>query len=548
MKFRLLLAISLFLFFPLLRAQETETVSSADTLETRQDYVYLLHSDLITYIKYLNPDARILTGNVVFRHDCMYLYCDSALFFQEGNSFHAFNNVRIEQGDTLFLYSDSLFYDGNTRLLRATDNVRLENRSMVLLTDRLNYDRNTGLGWFFDGGTLLDEESTLISQYGQFDTNTKLATFTDGVSLESPDYRLTSDTLDYNTDSHTAFLTSPTKIVSDDNVITSSRGQFNTESNSSVLLDRSVVTQNDGETQMVGDSIIYDKAGGEVSGFGDVVINYYKDKIDVQGDYVYYNQNSDSAVVTGRALMIEYSTGDSMFVHADTFRLATFYNATRDTVIERQVRAFNKVRGYRFDLQMVADSMQFTTRDSSLTMYDDPIVWSEGQQILGEKIIFYLNDSTIDWAHVVGQALFVQRNDSIHYNQIAGREMKAYFRNGEIDYADVIGNVLAIFYPLDSDSAMIGMNTTEASFLTVRFKMQAVDKIVVTGSSSGVMYPMDKIEEKKMYLPEFQWFDRIRPIDRKDVFIWRGKRVEEQLKRSQVSLDIPLPTLKSKRK
>ena len=518
-----------------------DSIDVAEPVDT--DYVYLLNADIIRFEEYINPDAQRLIGNVVFRHDSMFMYCDSALFYQERNSFNAYHNVRVEQGDTLFMYGDSLFYDGDSRLLRVRDNVRLENKTMILLTDSLNYDRNTGLGWFFDGGTLLDEESTLISEYGQFDTSTKLAVFTDGVSMESPDYTLKTDTLHYNTDSHIAFLTCPSTIVSDENVINTRNGRFNTQSNSAVLLERSVVEQNEGENRMTGDSIVYDKETGQMKGYGDVVINNYKDKIDVHGEYVYYNQENDSAVVTGKALLIEYSAGDSLYVHADTFRLVTFYNEAKDSVIERQMRGFNKVRAYRTDLQMVADSMLFTTVDSSLTLFRDPILWNEEQQILGEKIVFYLNDSTIDWAHVIGQALFIQRNDSVHYNQISGREMKAFFKGDEIDYADVKGNVLAIFYPLDSDSVMIGMNTTEGSSLRVFFKMRAVDKILMLGRSSGVMYPMDQLEEKKMFLSNFNWFDRIRPRDPEDVLYWRGKKVEEQLKRNNTNKEAPLPTL-----
>ena len=532
-------------------AQEVEPVlePEVESQPVDTDYVYLLNADLIRYEEWINPDAQRLMGNVAFRHDSMYMYCDSALFYQERNSFDAYYNIRVEQGDTLFLFGDSMFYDGNTRLLRVKDNVRLENKTMILLTDRLNYDRNTGLGWFFDGGTLLDEESTLISEYGQFDTNTKMAVFMDGVSLESPDYTLKSDTLHYHTDSHVAFLNSPATIVNEDNVINTSHGRFNTETKSAVLLDRSVVEQNDGDSRMTGDSIIYDSETSHMEGFGNVIINNYKDRIDAHGEYVYFNRENDSAVVTGKALLIEYSAGDSLFVHADTFRLVTFYDTLKtDSVVERQVRGFYKVRAYRPDLQMVADSMMFTTKDSSLTLYVDPILWNNDQQVLGEKIIFYLNDSTIDWAHVIGQALFIQMHDSVHFNQIAGREMKAYFKAGELDYADVNGNVQAVFYPLDADSAMIGMNTTEGSSLRVHFVMRVVDKIVMIGSSNGVMYPMEKLDEKKMYLPNFNWFERIRPIDAEDVFFWRGKRVEEQLKKSNSTKEVPMPTLGGKRK
>ena len=538
--------------FTSVAAQTVETSSDLNVEPEPQQvdtsWVYLLNADVIRFEKWLNPDAQRLIGNVVFRHDSMYMYCDSALFYQDRNSFDAYHNVRAEQGDTLFLYGDSLFYDGNTKLLRVRDNVRLENKTMILLTDRLNYDRNTGLGWFFQGGTLLDEESTLISQYGQFDTNTDIAVFMDGVSMESPDYTLTSDTLHYNTDTHIAYLNSPATIVNEDNVITTRHGRFNTDNKSAVLLDRSVVDQNDGDTRMTGDSIIYDSESERMEGFGNVIINNYKDMVDAHGEYVYYNGSNDSAVITGKALLIEYSAGDSLYIHADTFRLVSFYNEAHDSVVERQMRGFRKVRAYRYDMQMVADSMVFTTVDSSLTLFHDPILWNNDQQILGEKIIFYMNDSTIDWAHVIGQALFVQQNDTVHYNQIAGREMKAYFKAGEIDYADVNGNVQAVFYPLDADSAMIGMNTTEGSSMRAHFKMRAVDKIVMIGGSSGVMYPMEKLDEKKMYLPNFNWFDRIRPRDPEDVFFWRGKRVEEQLKKSSSNKEVPLPTLTGGRK
>lgn len=514
----------------------------ADTVQA-PDFVYLLNADEIRFEKYINPDAQRLIGNVVFLHDSMYMYCDSALFYQESNSFDAYYNVRIEQGDTLFMYGDSLFYDGTSKLLRVRDNVRLENTSMVLLTDNLNYDRNTGLGWFFKGGTLLDGESTLISQYGQFDTSTNLATFMDGVSFENPDYQLFSDTLSYNTDLHTAYLTCPTEIKTDDALVNSSRGYFNTDSGDAVLLDRSVITHKEDGAVITGDSILMARETGLMTGYGNVVINDVKDKLDAYGDYVFYDSNIDSAVVADKALVVEYSSGDSLFMHADTFALATRYNETGDTVLYRHVKAYHKVRAFRPDVQAVADSMLYTTVDSSLTLFSDPIIWNEGTQVLGEKIVIFMNDSTVDWVDIIGQALFVQQIDTVHYNQIAGREMKAWFKDGQIERTNVSGNVECVYYAQEADSTMIGMNTTVASNLTTYFKDGTVDRIYIQGRSNGVMYPMSQLEEKKMYLASFNWFDRIRPIDRDDVFYWRGKRQDEQLKHSAMGKPVPLPSL-----
>ena len=474
------------------------------------------------------------------------MYCDSALFFQEANSFNAYHNIRVEQGDTLFLYGDSLFYDGNTRILKIRDNVRIENTTMVLLTDSLNYERDAELGYFFAGGTLLDEDNTLTADYGQFHTPTKMATFMKDVFLESVDYSLSSDTLLYNTDLHTAYFVSPTEIISDETTIHTSKGNFNTDVKEATLLNRSVIIQKDGEQTMVGDSIVFNESKGQAEAFGGVQIRNYPDKIDMDGEYAYFSQENDSAVVTGNALAVEYSAGDSLYIHADTFRLLTFYNATRDTVRYREMRAFNKVKAYRTDMQMVADSLVFNSLDSCLTLYKDPIVWSDNQQVLGEKISVYMNDSTIEWAHVIGQALFAQQIDTVHYNQIAGREMKAYFKDGAIERTDVNGNVLVIYYPEDEDMEMMGMNTTEASQLSAYFMNREVYQIVIQKKSNGVMYPMDQLTEKNMYLENFNWFYNLRPFSKYDVFNWRGKKASEQLK-SSPTIDIPLPTLNRNR-
>ena len=73
--------------------------------------VYLIHSDQLRYDQYRNGDAQILVGNVHFRHMGANLYCDSANFFQQTNSFEAFGHVKMLQGDTLKLFSDYAYYN-----------------------------------------------------------------------------------------------------------------------------------------------------------------------------------------------------------------------------------------------------------------------------------------------------------------------------------------------------------------------------------------------------------------------------------------------------
>ena len=217
------------------------------------------HADVLSFDQAVNPDVQVLRGNVVFRHDSAYMYCDSAYFYEKTNSLEAFNNVRMEQGDTLFVYGDHLYYDGNTQIAYLRNNVRMENGQVTLFTDSLNYERIPNIGYFFEGGMIVDSLNQLSSFYGQYSPETKDATFNDSVRLENPKFTLYSDTLLYNTNSKIATITGPSTIVSDSGTIQSAHGWYNTEKNTVLLLDRSRVDSKSKTRSLIGDSIYYDR-------------------------------------------------------------------------------------------------------------------------------------------------------------------------------------------------------------------------------------------------------------------------------------------------
>ena len=499
--------------------------------------VYLLHSDVLKKSP-LNPDpdAQILIGNVAFRHDSVYMYCDSACFYEKTNSLEAFDNVKMVQGDTLFLYGDYLFYDGNTQIAQVRYNVRMENKNTTLLTDSLNYDRIYNLGYYFDGGTLMDEENVLTSEWGEYSPATKISVFNYDVKLVNPKFTLTSDTLRYSTATKIANILGPSDIVSDANHIYSELGFYNTQIGQAVLFDRSVLT-NEGK-RLIGDSLFYDRVKGYGEAFDNVIMTDTVNKNMLTGDYCYYNELTKYAFATKKAVVVDYSQGDSLFMHADTLQMYTYYLNT-DSMF-RETRAYHKVRMYRADVQGVCDSLVFSSKDSCLTMYYDPILWNNNQQLLGEKIMIYMNDSTIDWAHIQNQALSVEQLDSTSYNQVTGKEMKAWFQGGEMRKVDVIGSVRLVYYPMESDSTLIGMNVSETSLLNMFLENRKMKKMIMSPKSNGTLYPMLQRPPEKMKLDNFVWFDYIRPLDKEDIFEWRGKKAGQELKKSNRSA-VPLP-------
>ncbi len=522
-------------------AAQVRPTNGKQKKEPQKTKVYLLHSDILRFNKEQNPDAQILVGNVRFRHDSAYMDCDSAYFYEARNSFEAFGNIKMQQGDTLFIYGDWLYYDGNSQIAMLRENVKMQNRNTILTTDSLNYDRVFNLGYFFDGGTLTDEENILTSDWGEYSPATKNAVFNYDVKLVNPKFTLTSDTLRYNSQTKIANIVGPSDIVSDQNHIYSELGFYNTTSGEAILLQRSVLTNQ--QRQLVGDSLFYNRNKGYGEAFRNVVMTDTENKNLLTGEYGFYDELKGNALVTDSALAINYSqNNDSLYMHGDTLRLIT-YNMNTDSVY-RKTFVYHKVRIYKSDLQGVCDSLVFNSQDSCMTMYHDPIVWNGKQQLFGEEIRAYMNDSTIDWAHIINQAMSIEQMDSVHYNQVSGKEIKAYFTDGDLRQVDVIGNVRLGYFPVDGkDSTLIGYITAESSLMNVYLLQRKVQKIKMTTQTDGVMYPMLQIPEDKLYLPSFAWFDYIRPLNKDDVFRWRGKKAGQELKKS-IQRKPPLPTLK----
>ncbi len=518
---------------PQMLTAATDSLAVADSVPSQQERdsvpvkatkVYLEHTNTLSFDEAMRPDVQILTGDVCFRHDSSYMYCDSAYFYEQTNSLEAFSNVRMEQGDTLFVFGDYLLYDGNTRIAYLRRNVRMENRQVTLFTDSLNYERIPNIGYYFEGGLIVDSLNQLSSFYGQYSPGTKLAIFNDSVRLENPNFTLYSDTLHYNTDSKVSTILGPSVIVSDSGIIRSSRGWYDTVNDKALLLDRSEVES--GVRILTGDSIFYDRVSGigEVHGRMSLVDTLQRSTL--EGELGYYNEQTGYAFATDSALFLEYSQGDTLFLHADTLQMMTIDSAYRE------VKAFYGVRFYRTDLQGVCDSMQLNTRDSILYMYTEPVLWNENYQLYGDTIAIYMNDSTIDHAHVIQFAFAAQYVDSSYYNQLKGNDLKAYFEGQALRRIDVSGNAESIFYPQEKNGEKLGMNETKSGFLTIWVKDNQLDRLKIWPSPTGTMTPIPDLKPDQKMLADFYWFDYMRPKDRYDIYQVIKRKAAEAPKRS----------------
>ena len=504
----------------------TPQIPKANRNQTNK--VFLENADILKANEYISRDYQVLKGNVRFRRGDMYMFCDSAYFYAETSSLDAFGNVRMTQGDTLWVYSDVLHYYGDQGVAELRSNVRLENRSTTLLTDALDYEINSNVGYYFDGGTIVDNRNNteLKSQYGRYELDTKQAEFSRDVHLINDRYEMFTDMLDYNTQTHIAHITSETLIVSDSNTINTTNGWYNTSADDATLYERAVITAKDGKT-LLGDTVYYNRKRNYGEARGNVVITDPTNKVILDGDYGYHDDNVHYSYVTRRARAREFSQKDTIYLHADT--LCTLINhVVNDSVNDsvRVLRAFNQVRFYRNDVQGICDSLQLSEADTIINMYNHAVVWNLERQIFGDEINVHLNDSAADWAMLPLGGFMAEHLGEIYYDQLSGKKMKAWFEEKELRRLDVDGNVQVIMFPQEKDSTYNKMVSAESSYMRLNLKpKQEVDRITMWPEVSGKVTPLYLAKKADLYLPQFQWYDALRPKSPDDIY-----DVSEELK------------------
>ncbi len=481
--------------------------------------VNIENSDVFSVDQMTRPDVQLLKGNVRFRHDNALLYCDSAYFNEKLNYFDAFSNVRIVQGDTLTAYGDFLNYDGNTKIARLRDNVRMINRNTTLTTDSMIYDRNLNLMYYYTGGKIVDGTNKLTSDWGEYSPATHKAVFRFNVKLVNPDFTMNSDTLIYNTTTKVADIVGKTHIVyKNETDIYSKRGWYNTATERMMLLDRSLVKHREGKS-ITGDTIFYDKKIKYGESYSNVMMIDTVQKSTLYGHYVSYDEIKKKGLATDSALLVDWSSKDTLYLSADTLK------NKKDSIFNK-VDAYKNVRVFRKDIQAMCDSLLYDSRDSILHLNGDPVLWAENNQLLGNKITAYTKNQKINRVHIEQSAISIQRDTLNYFNQLAGKEIIAHLDSGQVRRVNVNGNAETIYFVKDDKTReFIGVNKTISSFIAAHLYNKKIERVVLTKASSGTMYPLTEMGENDLYLRNFYWYEKERPMKYDDVFE-RFPRVE----------------------
>lgn len=474
----------------------------------------LINADRMAFDRNIGDDVRRLIDNVQFRHDDTNMFCDSAYLYSLTNSLRAFGNIFIQVSDTVSIYSNVLYYDGNSRLAELTGDVRMVDPQMTLTTDHLFYDLNTNIANYIGGGKLVDIDNELVSKEGFYYADLKESFFRDDVVLTNPEYIMHGDTLKYNTLTEVAYFLGPTTIESEENTIFCRNGWYDTMNDVARFSKEAFFTNN--EQSLTGDTLFYDRKLGYGRADMNIVMRDSVQNTIITGHIAEHFEEKGLSIVTNEALLIMISESDSLFMHADT--LKSLVDKEND---HRWLFAYNKAKFFRKDMQGISDSLVYSFTDSTIYMYHNPVIWSDVHQLTAERIEVVTGEEELKNVYLYEAAFIVSEEIDLGYNQVKGRDMIGHFSENELYRIDVDGNGETIYYVLEEDGSMVGINKALASDIILFIDERKVTGIRFLSNPDAQLFPPDEMEEEEKRLRNFKWLDDIRPFSREDVFFWR---------------------------
>lgn len=516
-----------------------------------------------------------IIGNVVITHENSRMTCDSAHFYFDENMVEAYSNVKITGSNGTQAQSDYLKYTGVNSTAYMTGNVSIQDASNTLYTNDVTYTLNTKIGKYYNGGTLQTEETTVSSNEGTYNGIAKQAYFKSEVLITNPKYVIESKELTYNTNSKVikfldesrimsekdtvitsegvydskneeAFFTKRTTIRNKEQVIAGNTMQYNDKTGYAKTSGRVVIEQEGGKNIIIADETEYNKKTGYAKAIGRVVVIDTAEKSRLVCGKIEFNNHSKFMLATVDPKLITLVDKDSLYMRADSIlsirvddiknlkRTETFitdkkkktklitYNLLladssyirEDSVEPKLMIANHHVKIFSDSLQAVCDSLTYSQKDSSFSLFVNPVIWNQKQQGSADTIFIHTKQNKLSEVNLRYASMLIVESKTNKYDQMAGNYIDAYFTNNQIDWVHIDQNAACIYYAKDEKGAYLGLNKAESAKMKVFFKNKELDHLVFVENPSGSFIPIDKITDKDKLLESFKLFTERRPLSK----------------------------------
>lgn len=462
---------------------------------------------------------RKLIGNVRFRQGDTFMYCDSAYQYPApSNRVVAFSNVRLVQADTVTITGQRLNYDGDGRTARMIGGpgqpVVMRDPRMTLTTDLLDYDLNRKVAYYTTGGHLEDQQNQLDSRRGAYDTQAKTFGFRGEVRLRSPDNTIECDTLNYNTFTKVATFLGPTTIRGKTGDLYAEAGTYNTSTRQSNF--RQNVRLESPDYRLGGDKLTYDETTQIGIAIGHVTLTGKRDSVVIRGDYGRTSRLLGRTKISGSPVLESVTKRDTLLIAADTLLALE----SKVDSVPGMIYGWRNVKIWNRQVQGACDSLTYNLRDSVIFLNRQPILWASKSQLVADSMRLYLRRRRLERLVLRANSFIVSQDTLLNFNQVKGRHMVAFFADNKLRRVNVDGNGESLYYALDADTALTGMNKVLCSDMRIAFRDGKVGTITFITKPDARFIPPHELKPEEERLESFQW----RPTEKPTRASVRGRR------------------------
>jgi lipopolysaccharide assembly outer membrane protein LptD (OstA) len=510
-------------------------------------------------------------GNVVFwEGDSIKVFSNAMEFNSDSSIAKLIGNIQLNKNKSK-LFTDTLLYDLNRKLATYKDGGIFYSGDTQLSSKQGSYNTESYFAAFKDSVVVIDSDFALRADTLTFDTDKEIIYFNAPTRLKTDSAEIYTESGFYETISGKADFIQKAQYKKGGETATADTIRLLEDQKKYLLLGQANLS--DSLHEATGDIIIFSEISDQLDIYGTAhYIDYEKDQ-NIKADSIRYNKKEGTYTTRGRSLIIDppqfleadqvdyqESTGfglafgnivwrdtsenitlycdsllyqkskeyfkafnkvnerplmvvlldnDSLFLSANTLSSirpdTTGMDSTRIFIANQEVRVFKS------DLQAVCDSLSYNPTDSLISMFKNPVAWTDTSQFSADTLILTNGKQGIKEINLTGNSIIINELDSIFYNQIQGRTIDAFFVDKNLDLMSAKGNAEVVYYIKDEDDAYVGVDKTSCGMMNIIFGDNEVDKIVFYVKPKTQVLPMLKADHLKIRLSGFSWNVEAKP-------------------------------------
>ena len=217
---------------------------------------------------------------------------------------------------------------------------------------------------------------------------------------------------------------------------------------------------------------------------------------DTTNDYTIYGHKAeyfekvDSSIITIDPLLVADFDNDTLYLHSDTII------TNLDTSQNQQIKAYKGAKFYSNNLQGKCQVLYYYLIDSTIQMYNKPILWADNYQLSSDHIILKIKNNVIEKMKLLENAFIISEDSLDLYNQIKGINMIGLFKRNELYKINVNGNGQAVYVIKDEKDIISGINTVSCSQMIIDVDNKKIHRISFQKQPEAIIYPIKELPKK----------------------------------------------------